>query len=453
MTRDTRRLLGARILSEANDLKRTIAALAEELGIDKDKLERIIKGHCSLEETYDVIERMGEHYPIDASDLYVPEDDCTNDVKIMRAETSQASERIFNRKDRNGDQTSYYAYRDTAMSSIGPFKPEWIKELRVVGNADPENPDVAYNNGHFLHQMTFFVGPVNFCWKVDGKSFCHEMNTGDSNYITPFWPHSFANRDKNQEAIIIAVTFAGEVRRSLKELYALGESGIKGYQIDIRNHAKASTQLLIQHLANECVTPELFAKRLAASSPSTCAAHLLDESKEKTLEELAAAARCLDIELGDLLLPPYKPEEEVVVRHAKPEDSYLYPSTDIAHYLITPLARSSRMPLMKGFAIDVLANRDAQPFSTSLHEYVFNYGNVPATVHWKSNDAWFQETIHPNDSMYIKPFIAHAFTTASTPPAKLCVMRVSGAVNLATQKELSSFHDLNRIIESTCWFS
>jgi hypothetical protein len=31
---------------------------------------------------------------------------------------------------RDGKPEPYYEYRDTAMSALGPFKPEWILELR-----------------------------------------------------------------------------------------------------------------------------------------------------------------------------------------------------------------------------------------------------------------------------------------------------------------------------------
>ena len=40
------------------------------------------------------------------------------------------------------------------------------------------------------------------------------MNTGDSNYIPPFIPHSFASRNKNKLGLIIAVTFADILRFS-----------------------------------------------------------------------------------------------------------------------------------------------------------------------------------------------------------------------------------------------
>ena len=56
----------------------------------------------------------------------------------------------------------YYEYRDTAMSSVGPFRPEWIEELCVVDDNEPNNKQVQWNNGHFMHQFTYFIGEVNF---------------------------------------------------------------------------------------------------------------------------------------------------------------------------------------------------------------------------------------------------------------------------------------------------
>ena len=162
-------LVGARIVSEANDLKRTVAALAKDLAFDETWLQDTLIGKNQLSDLYRVVDKMGEVYPIDKSDLYMIDDDGTNSVKIMRASESEKSSRIFKRKDRDDVLTPYYEYRDTAMSKVAPFKPEWIKQLRVVNDSDPENPDVVYNNGHFLHQMTFFIGPVNFYWEVQGE--------------------------------------------------------------------------------------------------------------------------------------------------------------------------------------------------------------------------------------------------------------------------------------------
>jgi hypothetical protein len=154
--------MGGRIQSEFNDLKRTLESASEELNIDLQKLENIISGNCNLGEIHELIFKMGEKYPIDISDLFLLKDDCDNGIKIMKRYESELSNRIFNRKNKNNILKPYYEYRDTAMSRLSPFKPEWIRELRVVEDSNPDNSDVIYNNGHFLHQITFFIGPVNF---------------------------------------------------------------------------------------------------------------------------------------------------------------------------------------------------------------------------------------------------------------------------------------------------
>ena len=177
------KIQGKRILSELNDLKRTTEAAASELGFTEEFTLGVIEGTKTEREIMDFIWAMGERYPIDPYDLIIPKNDTQMGVKIMRRKESELSKRIFNRKNKDGEKTPYYEYRDTAMSRTAPFKPEWIKELRVVSDNNPENPDVAYNNGHFMHQMTFFLGPANFYYDIYGKKFCQEMNTGDSNYM------------------------------------------------------------------------------------------------------------------------------------------------------------------------------------------------------------------------------------------------------------------------------
>ena len=39
-------------------------------------------------------------------------------------------------------------------------------------NELPDNPDVAYNNGHLLFQATFFIGPVNFYYDLGEAGGC-----------------------------------------------------------------------------------------------------------------------------------------------------------------------------------------------------------------------------------------------------------------------------------------
>ena len=124
------------------------------------------------------------------------------------------------------------------MSRLAPYRPEWIEELRVVTDNDPQNPDVAFNNGHLLFQSTFFIGPVNFYYSdPDGTKHCAEMNTGDSNWIASFAPHSFTKRnygdaleryEKDHPAIIIACTYGGQIITSLQALGGLQRGAAAG---------------------------------------------------------------------------------------------------------------------------------------------------------------------------------------------------------------------------------
>ena len=91
--------IGKRILSEANDLKRTISSLAEDLDLKESLVKKIINGESSLEESYEMINRMGSFYSIDNSDLYLIKNDCKYGIKIMSANESINSSRIFDRKD------------------------------------------------------------------------------------------------------------------------------------------------------------------------------------------------------------------------------------------------------------------------------------------------------------------------------------------------------------------
>ena len=129
--------LGARILGEANDLKRTPDALAKEMGLELNFVNGIIAGKQNLEQVRNFIWTMVEIYPISIADLWLDADDTNDGILITRAEDSASSSRIFERPDSTGILSSYYEYRDTAMSRTAPFRPEWIKQLRLVEDSDP----------------------------------------------------------------------------------------------------------------------------------------------------------------------------------------------------------------------------------------------------------------------------------------------------------------------------
>lgn len=449
-----KRLLGARILSEANDLKRTPAALASELGIASGELDCMLQGACDPEKLYHVIDRMAEVYSIDGNDLKLLQDDCTSGVRIMRRIESEASSRIIERPDAKGNLSPYYEYRDTAYSRLSPFRPEWIRPLCDAPDACPDRTSVAFNNGHLLNQYTFYVGAINFYWSLYGNRHGCEMNTGDSTYGTPWWPHTFATREPDKRAYILAVTFGGDVRRAQREFYILGERTSQ-YVLEYRHHRRAMIQLLDHHLANEMLTRSEFIRQCRSKDPKLDPEKLFDETHSVSSAELCAAAHILNIEPGDLTLPVYDASEEVIIRHRNQQDVIFYPNQEQPQYHAWPMARVSRLPQVKGFSIDIMSNELTlnNSLSSGLHAWVYNYGKGDVAVLWDDGETTSSTIIEAHDSLYIQPFIRYAYANTGEEKGKLCEVRVPGAVNLATQRELSYMSEVNRVFcEDRIWF-
>ena len=163
---------GNNFLGILNDIKRRPEDAAQELKISIDEINLIISGQKNI--STELIERAIKIWPVNERDFYIISDDCPTGVKIMSTEESKKSSRIMERAGK-----PYYEYRDTAMSSVAPFRPEWIMELCYVNDNDAENPIIQWNNGHFLHQFTYFIGEVNFYYIdddiLDGQFYCYQI--------------------------------------------------------------------------------------------------------------------------------------------------------------------------------------------------------------------------------------------------------------------------------------
>ena len=444
---------GQRILSELNDLKRTIKACANELGWNLQEVENIIKGETTPDLMEAFIKVMCETYPVNRADLEINADDTRLGIKIMHAAASKKSARIFERHDRYGNLTPYYEYRDTATSRLCAFRPEWIKELRVVNDKNSQNPDVIYNNGHFMHQITFFVGPVNFYYDINGHKTCEIMSTGDSNYITPYFPHSFTSRNVKEEAYIVAVTFGGDVHRALNELYRMGKNRASKYLINTKNTMAGVQDLLDYHLKNELLTRDLLQKRLKVVAQPV---DIMDRSKTFSLFELEAIADHLGVEVTDLTLPPHRQDEVVVVKKRVDVESYYFPSNEKAHYKIWPGARCRMMPLVKSFNIEILSNASltSPEFENGLYTYVFNYSSGTAMLFWRFEKKIYSEILEPEDSVCIQPFIPYGYRKHSPhEDVKLFSVSIPSSINLSVQREMSGFATFDRVAsEDKCWF-
>ena len=449
------RALGSRLLSEANDLKRTPESLASELGMPVSHIQAAIAGQLNPEDYRALFQAVAKRYPIAFNRLWMDPSDTEAGILHMTVAESIATSRTFARPDRAGQRTPYYEYRDTAFSRTSPFRPEWIRQLRVVRDSDPMNPDVAYNKGHFLHQTTLFVGPVNFYWEVDGKRYAMEMDTGDSNYITPFWPHSFASRDASKTAFIIAVTYGGEVARAREELSRIGE-GVAEIALNLRHEAAAYGGLLRRHLTHEFLTADQFAGLCARQQldPNRIAAFLGGHAVPTTAE-IGVIADVLCVTPRDLMPPVKSQEDEVVVLRRDQAGRYLYPDAASPCYEITRLARVPQQPCLKSFLIRVLPGRKGAEFRLGLHQYLYNHGDVEVRVFTRDGEAERMVLLAPGDSACLAPMSCCRFETANTGAGELYLVQVPGALHPDAVFELSGMAPIGlsrAISECSLWF-
>ncbi|MBN42920.1 MAG: hypothetical protein CL573_05460 [Alphaproteobacteria bacterium] len=448
--------LGSRIFSEANDLKRTPDALAAELGWNIEDVQRIIDGEADIESSKALLMQMTEVYPVSLSALWLDPDDTDDGVVIMSAAESAKTGRVFDRKDRNGNLSPYYEYRDTAMSRLAPYRPEWILELRHVGDSDPYNPDVAFNHGHLMHQLTFFIGEVNFYWISDGKRHCREMNTGDSALITPFVPHSFTSRspDINQRGLIVAVTYGGPVRQAAASLSHLTFEQMDAAAGDMRDEASTFRARIERYRNNESLSVSGLAKRLEESGiPAMRAAGLSEADVLPNAEELTLLGAALAIKPGDLWYVPMTEEDEVAITHLADSEHRPFPDTNAPFCELSELARTPHQPGQRGFNVRLMGgvlDTSRTGFQHQLHEYLYNHGAEAIELLWGNGR---RAVLGPGDSAYVRPMVEHWFEG----PAGACIAmsRISGELVDDVFDEFATFATDGRsraLAETKRWF-
>ena len=439
-----RKKIASNFLGILNDIKRRPEDAADELNVSLEKIHSILNATSDLSD--EIIEKAVKIWPVNKRDFFVIEDDCPNGIKIMCAEDSEKSSRIMYRAEK-----PYYEYRDTAMSKVAPFRPEWILELCNVTDNDPENKSVQWNNGHFMHQFTYFIGNVNFYYRdKNGKKQTAVMNTGDSMYITPFVPHTFATRSNSQtNGLILALTYGGNLTgEHQQELSTMSNLGDK-FALDFSSENLASASLLRYHREISTLSLNELSTRTGLSLESL--QNFESGSTKPQIADLEKIALALTVNIRDLL-PNDKIEDKVIVKHHKDCKSWYYPE-NTQRYQFRELASTTALPFSKSFEVEILDSSTSELDLTSgLHQYIYNIGETPITLNWDINNEKNNKIINPNDSLYMKPFIPHNFRGNG----KLLVLRIGGKIPGDSQRELSIVGKENAkraISETILWFN
>ena len=443
--------ISQRLRSEFNDLKRTAKSVANEMDYDLESIEGFLSGDFQESSYLSFLRDFEKTYPVDISDLLFIESDTKEGVLYFSNKESQASSRIFSRKDHEGKFSPYYDYRDTAKSNLSYFYPEWIAQLRHVENNDPNNSDVIFNEGHFLHQLNLFVGPVNYYYELNGKKFCVEMNTGDTSYISPFVKHSFTTRDKDKLAYIVAVTNGGRVKRSHKEFANFGEEFLEKNILPVVDRQEFIKSIITTAACNELISLE----QLEMMLEEKISKKLIDfYTYNVNIEDVFFLGNALNIDPGDILLDKFQTKSEVVDNFFDMDEAYHFPDKKDQRYLVSRAAKTKKINNLKGFIIKALKgeSKNTYDFCFSLNLYIINFGQSVLNFSWIYKGKEFSKKIEPLDSLYIEPYIKFSFTSESTD--NLIYLVTTGTdVSLETKKELSFFEDpMRTITDSNQWY-
>jgi len=331
---------------------------------------------------------------------------------------------------------------------------------------------VQMNNGHLMMQATFFIGPVDFYWTDrHGKVQRREMNTGDSNFISPFVPHSFTSRSSDTDAIIIAVTYGGHVRRAFTEFSRIGAENVFSLAGDKRDPALARRCNLKRIMDAECMQLESLVADLRPSIAESRCREILDGA-ESSYQELEVFADALNVRVSDLLVSGMEAHEDVVVVYAEESQQR---AREFDTYFLAPLARTRHQPDLKTFDITVFDSaQPGEPLSCGLHTFVYHFGSENVLLSWEGPDRSHDSILRPGDSAYIAPMVVHRFSAAPESPRvvpyevanpngsacgsgrRLFLVRIPGQLHGETLAEFATFSEFGRArvgAETCCWYN
>ena len=422
-----------------NDLKRRPADAAKDLNISEQKINNILNGKEDLDMA--LINKAISIWPINHSDLFPIIDDTTSGYKKFNKKNSDQTSRVMYRKGRE-----YYNYKDTVMSKVSTFRPEWIQELVIVKDNKPDNPDVVYNNGHFLHQFTYFIGPVNFYYiDKDNKKKVAKMNTGDSMYISPYIPHSFTTRknNKNELGLILALTYSGNIDSDvLNELSAIGNKNANNYNLEFLNKKNIFKNNLEYFLNIGSIDKKYFEKETKIKLKK-----LFKNKKNLSIKILNKIANFLNVNLKDLM-PPIKFDQVKIQKYSKCKKWFIKHKKNKI-YKIVELSNAAQLPCSKAMELEVISERKHNTiFRIPCHQYIYNIGETSCDITLNNK----KEKLNSGDSIYIKPNISHLFTKKS----KLLILRIAGKLHHENLYHLSTLskENFNRlIVDNKPWFN
>jgi transcriptional regulator with XRE-family HTH domain len=438
----------ALLRSAANDLKRDHSNAARDLGLSLEEYSAYVSG--ALAPNWELIERAAKVWPLNERDLLPIHDDVPHGLRIVTREESRATARVLQR-----GGVDYYEYRDTAMSRVASFRPEYIKMLQSVSDEDAANPSVQWNEGHLLYQLTYFVGPVNYYYSWHGQLRCVPMNTGDSVWAVPFAPHSFAARRRDSGAHILALTYGGElVGDPQRELAVLGTRTTAAIALPITSESETSGAMLRSLLRTRLLTNAELSS-VAHVAPQRLAA-LCMGNDVPTPTELAALAAALRVAVRDLMPRTTATVDGVSIHRKSGSRRWRLPDGDGNAYDVTLLAGDPIHPETTAFELVVPAEALVDPDVLRSHQHTYLYIlSGHGDLVWHHHGRPYTAELDTGDSAYALPEVGIGMRGRDGRPMRVLLVRIGGAVSTDVRSVLSLLscrHIERYLYEDAQWY-
>jgi hypothetical protein len=412
-----------------NDIKRNSEVARRELKLTKKQLNKYLNKDKSME--VNLVKKICAVYPIHPQELISSKILFNKPFKYFSSSSSKKTKRLIKR-----GKTNYYEYRDTVITNNSPFKPEWIRQLCLVKNNNPKNKSLEWNKGHLLHQLTYFVGKVNFYFiNNKGEKKVAIMNTGDAMYISPYTPHTFASRDQDLQAHIIAITFTSKITNDVQNhLQSLQKNNLKNF-ISFNN----LKGLVERKLKDNCLTYETFEEMVGETNiKKKISSKNLSSNLKKKLSEY------LNINFSYL-------EKTITTGKTKIKKKnqcfrYNYPKKNDSTQIID-IFSLNHLSGCKMFQVNVKSKSSINYFDSSKHQYIYILND---NIFFKHRNKKIR--LKKGDSLYVKPF--EKFQLFGNEGSAL-IIRLEGNLSDQIFFELSKINtkNLERVIdEKEKWY-
>ena len=267
------------------------------------------------------------------------------------------------------------------------------------------------------------------------------MDTGDSMYITPYTPHSFATRDKNKKSYIIAITFEDKIYSEIQnELLNIDEKKIGKFLINKTSKKKIVADLISKHQKNLSISLDELKKRTKIKNIKD----IVKGKKIGDVNKLKKVADSFNLNLKELM--PVENTKKIIIVKKNSAKNWNFPSNRKIFFSIKELASIKDVPTAKSIELNVL-NKNKYKFSISSHQYIYVLSKSGSIV--VNNQPI---SLKKEETLYLKPFTDHYYPSKNN---SFLILRVEGKISGDVQMQISNF-DYNNLkrarIESSQWF-